>query len=77
MKKIKKRPTLIRFLDHCQYTGSAAEAKPVECEVMGYVAHEDPLYIVVLAWVAENDANNQNNECYVILKSTIIEKRAL
>lgn len=77
MKKIKKRPIVVRFLDHCQAPGSALEAKPVECEVVGYLTREEPTYLVVTSWVAEDDMASENCESYVVLKSTIIEKRVL
>lgn len=77
MNKIKKRAVKVRFLDHCQVPGPALDAKPVECDVLGYLAHETPTYIVVTSWVAEDDLASQNCENYVVLKSTILEKRFL
>jgi hypothetical protein len=75
MKRIKKRVVAIQFLDHC--TGSDANLAPVKCEVVGLVLFENAEYIRVASWITEGQADNPNNELYVILKSCILQRRIL
>jgi hypothetical protein len=78
VKKIKKRLAVIRFLDHCHHSGSVEEAEPVECEAVGYIARETDSFYVLLAWAGpHDDATSHNNECWVILKSAVTQKKVL
>lgn len=78
MKKIKKRPVVLRFWDHCNFSGESIEAfRPLECEVVGYLVGETKLAYHVVVWVSEDDVLSENTDGYVVLKSTIISKRFL
>ena len=74
-KRIKKQVVAVQFLDHC--TGSESTLAPVKCEVVGLLLYEDDLYLRVASWICEGQADNPNNELYVILKSCITRRRVL
>jgi hypothetical protein len=76
-KKTKKRPVVVRFLDHASYVGGLDEYKLFECEVVGYLAETTPLMYKIVAWVAADDLNDSNNEGYAILKSAVTSMRFL
>lgn len=77
MKKTKLRPVEVTFWDHCHHTGDFKELAPMKCTVVGYMAKEDELSMYILSWMVEQDATNDNNEWYVVLKSTVTEIKEL
>jgi hypothetical protein len=75
VKKVKKAPVAIRFLDHVSDCGNPEEMKLLECEAGGYLVHEDKLHYRLLSWITNDEATNHNNEAYLILKSTVLSVR--
>lgn len=72
----KKRTLLyLKFWDH--YQTDTDDARPIICEVFGVLWKEDALSYYVLSWICDGELQNSNNEVFVILKSTVVEKRRL
>lgn len=65
----------IKFLDHV--SGSLGVLSPYECEVVGVLYKEDKLCYYVATWVCEREWGGDNSDGYVILKSTVTEKRKM
>jgi hypothetical protein len=77
MKKSKLKPVEVTFWDHCRQTGDFAGLEPLQCIVMGYMAKETDLAYYILSWMVDQDATNDNNEWYVVLKSTVTNFKEL
>lgn len=68
---------VIEFYDHC--TGPMKDcAKPLVCQVIGWLWKEDSKAYYLITWIAEDNlGDEENNDVYVILKSAVIRKRKL
>lgn len=64
-----------RFLDHV--SSSSEISAPFTCEVFGVLWKQDKNAYYVVSWIAENRLEDNNSECYCILKSTVLELRQL
>lgn len=75
---VKKRPVVVRFLDHAHYDCDPSNImKPLECEVVGYLVYEDKTYYRIVSWVTEDNLEDPNCEGYAVLKSTVTSVRRL
>lgn len=74
---IRKKPVAIRFYDHAAHVDKASTMKPMICEVVGYLVHQDRLHYRIVAWVTEDNLEDENCEGYAILKSTVVSIRRL
>lgn len=59
----------LTFKDHCFDGGDSIE--PIECTVMGALYKEDKDAYYIVSWVAGNNPNDSNSDCYAILKSAV------
>jgi hypothetical protein len=75
MKEVKYGIYHITFLDHTH--GSPECAGPMVCDVFGALYKQDDTSLYIAAWVADRDIANSNNECFTILKSTVLRKKRL
>ena len=73
MKPKKYKIVYLKFLDHSLFAPD--DAKPIVCEVFGVLWRETDLVYQIVPWVCNGNLRNENNECYTILKSTVLEKR--
>jgi hypothetical protein len=67
----------IRFYDHSQSAKHCAE--PVICNVFGIVTKEDESHYQITSWAVEQDQEgaDMNDECFSIVKGTIIAMNTL
>ena len=75
MKKIKKRPVVIRFWDHTSFTGAVEVAELEPVEAVGYLVKETELAYIVVSWTAGDELDDTEGFC--IFKPAIIEMRYL
>jgi hypothetical protein len=75
MKPCKKQAVSVTFLDHASWVGEVEAIKPMTCEVVGYLVHEDGKYYRIVSWIAEGNLIDNNNEGYAILKSAVTKVR--
>lgn len=61
---------IIKFLDHCKYSGKVDDVKPLQCELVGVIYKQDKLCYYVATWLADGVVDD-NTEHYVILKSVV------
>jgi hypothetical protein len=73
--KQKVRLVHLTFWDHVQASGDNAE--PIKCELVGWLYKESKIAYYLASWICEENINNPNSECYVILKSTVTKKRVV
>lgn len=67
----------IRFLDHSMSAKHSAE--PVTCNVFGVITKDDANHYEVTTWAVEQDEDGaaMNDECFSIVKGTIIAMNTL
>jgi hypothetical protein len=68
---------VLQFYDHSSGTVEQVE-HPLICRIVGWVYKETKLYYTVVTWITgDNMGDHQNNEAFLILKSTVISKRVI
>lgn len=71
-KDYKKAPIVkVKFWDHVSGVPDD-DLKPLTCEVIGALVHEDQHYYRLVTWLCEGDISNHNGEGFALLKSTVI-----
>lgn len=75
MKKVFRKAVYLVAWDHS--LDQAPKSAPIKIEIFGILWKEDKLCYYILPWICNGTLEDENNECYAILKSTVISKQEL
>lgn len=62
----------LKFYDHSMC--DPKRLSPIVCDVVGWLYAEDKLHYHIASWVCDGKRDDDNNEVFHVLKSTVVGK---